>query len=159
MSVNNSYCVTPTLGERTAPSLNLKCLDKTTKCSDRSNVLSRFLARHSPNELLETFSLIFFFSLMMSDGHYCSSLYLVPGPAALLAARNEQIYNPLRCPAALESQWHFAPPQAANADPNTSTFLGKPLWCVRDPQPCTFLWVWSLVTMAFQPISKTCSWT
>lgn len=60
--------------------------------------------RHSPNEFLKTFSLICFFALMIYSGQYCFALYLASGTAALLAGRHKQIYNPLRCPAILESQ-------------------------------------------------------
>ena len=60
--------------------------------------------RHSPNEILQIFSLLCFFTLMICTGHYHFALYLVPDTAALLAARHKQLYNPLCCPAVLKSQ-------------------------------------------------------
>lgn len=90
--------------------------------------------RHSPDGFLRLFSLLCSFTLTIYSGHYSFALYLVPGTAALLAARHKQIYNPLHCPTTLESQLAHCNITACKHIPKQFTFLEKPLLCVRDPQ-------------------------
>lgn len=93
--------------------------------------------RHSFNESLKILSLVCCFTLMMCSGHYCLSLYLVPGhcwpPAKNWSPTLSSSHHPGEPSVPLQHHGLQTPS-------NTASFLWKTLGhlCDRDPQPFKF---------------------